>query len=80
MNLSEPPRVHRRQALLEAAERELARLGFLNAVLWVLPGNARARRFYEAAGWTLDGFERTAEVMGIVVPELRYRRRLDVRG
>jgi RimJ/RimL family protein N-acetyltransferase len=58
----------------------LARLGFLNAVLWVLPGNARARRFYEAAGWTLDGFERTAEVMGIVVPELRYRRRLDVRG
>jgi GNAT superfamily N-acetyltransferase len=68
------------RALLEAAERELARLGFLNAVLWVLPGNARARRFYEAAGWTLDGSERTAEVMGIVVPELRYRRRLDVRG
>jgi RimJ/RimL family protein N-acetyltransferase len=47
------------------------------AVLWVLPGNRRARRFYEAAGWVADGAERSAEVQGVVVPEVRYRRRLE---
>jgi len=64
--------------LLAAAEAELARLGYTEAVLWVLPGNARARRFYEVAGWTTDGTERTSEVLGVVVPEVRYRRRLQV--
>jgi GNAT superfamily N-acetyltransferase len=64
------------RALLEAAEQELTRLGYAEAILWVLPGNARARRFYEVAGWTADGSERTAEVLGVVVPELRYRRQL----
>jgi hypothetical protein len=44
-------------------------------VLWVLPANARARRFYEIAGWVADGSERTMEVLGVVVPEVRYRRR-----
>jgi len=42
----------------------------------VLPDNARARRFYEVAGWTTDGTRRTSEVLGVVVPEVRYRRRL----
>jgi ribosomal protein S18 acetylase RimI-like enzyme len=64
------------RVLLEAAERELARLGYAEATLWVLPSNARARRFYENAGWTADGSERTAEVLGVVLPELRYRRQL----
>ena len=63
------------RALLEAAQAELARLGFADMVLWVLTGNARARRFYEIAGWVADGAERTAEVQGVVVPEVRYRRR-----
>jgi class 3 adenylate cyclase/MFS family permease len=45
----------------------------------VLPGNRRARRFYEAAGWVADGAERSAEVQGVVVPEVRYRRRLSQR-
>ena len=63
------------RALLEAAEAELARLGFDETVLWVLPANARARRFYELAGWVADGTERSAEVLGVVVPEVRYRRR-----
>ena len=44
-------------------------------MLWVLPANARARRFYEIAGWAADGSERTMEVLGVVVPEVRYRRR-----
>ncbi len=64
------------RALLLAAQAELARLGYDEAVLWVLPGNARARRFYEVAGWATDGARRTLEILGVVVPEVRYRRRL----
>ena len=63
------------RALLEAAQAKLARMGFAETVLWVLPANARARRFYEIAGWVSDGTERTMEVLGVVVPEVRYRRR-----
>jgi ribosomal protein S18 acetylase RimI-like enzyme len=63
------------RALLQASQAELARLGFAETVLWVLPANARARRFYEAAGWAADGAERTSEVFGVTVPEVRYRRR-----
>jgi ribosomal protein S18 acetylase RimI-like enzyme len=64
------------RALLAAAQAELARLGHTEAVLWVLPGNARARRFYEVAGWADDGAQRTGEAGGIVFTEVRYRRRL----
>ena len=63
------------RALLAAAQAELARLGYTEAVLWVMPDNAHARRFYELAGWATDGTQRTSEVLGVVVPELRYRRR-----
>jgi ribosomal protein S18 acetylase RimI-like enzyme len=63
------------RALLQAAQVELSRLGFAETVLWVLPANARARRVYEAAGWVADGAERTSEVFGVSVPEVRYRRR-----
>jgi len=63
-------------ALLAAAQAELARLGYAEAVLWVLPDNARGRRFYEVEGWITDGTQRTSEVRGVVVPEVRYRRRL----
>jgi ribosomal protein S18 acetylase RimI-like enzyme len=63
------------RALLQTAQAELARLGFEETVLWVLPANARARRFYEIAGWVADGASRTTEVLGVVVPEVRYRRR-----
>jgi ribosomal protein S18 acetylase RimI-like enzyme len=64
------------RALLAAAQAELAGSGHAEAVLWVLPGNDRARRFYEVAGWAADGSERTSEVFGAVVPEVRYRRGL----
>jgi GNAT superfamily N-acetyltransferase len=64
------------RALLEAAQLELTRLGYGEAVLWVLPGNHRARRFYEVAGWASDGARRTSEVWGAVVDEVRYRRPL----
>ena len=49
-------------------------MGFAESVLWVLPGNVRARRFYERAGWTADGAEKISEVFGVTVPEVRYRR------
>jgi GNAT superfamily N-acetyltransferase len=64
------------RALLAAAQAELVRLGYTEAVLWVLPGNARARRFYEVAGWAHDGAQRTGEAWGIAFTEVRYRRRL----
>lgn len=59
--------------LLAAATTELSRLGFRQAVLWVATGNARARRFYEAAGWSHDGAERTDQSFGPPIAEVRYR-------
>lgn len=40
--------------LLAHAHAGLAEQGFVEVVLWVLEGNARARRFYERAGLRLD--------------------------
>lgn len=68
------------RALLEAGEAALGEAGFERAVLWVHPGNERACRFYERAGWEADGTERTEEVLGVRVPEVRYRRRLAIAG
>ena len=55
---------------------ELAAAGYPELVLWVTPQNERARRLYEAAGWRTDGAARDQEVLGVVVPEVRYRRAL----
>ena len=51
-------------------------LGYQQAVLWVLPENRRARRFYEIGGWVCEGVQRTQTVWGVDVAEVRYRRRL----
>ena len=53
--------------------------GFTDAILWVLVGNQRARRFYEAAGWTCDGAEKSERVGAVggttaTIVETRYRR------
>ena len=37
------------------ANRRLHALGYRSVTAWVLESNVRARRFYEAAGWTVDG-------------------------
>ena len=66
-------------ALLAAVEGRLAS-DFAVAVLWVHPANARARRFYEREGWSFDGAERTADVLGVSVPEVRYRKALTAVG
>jgi GNAT superfamily N-acetyltransferase len=43
------------RSLFEHAVGDLTERGFTEATLWILETNATARRFYEAAGWSLDG-------------------------
>jgi GNAT superfamily N-acetyltransferase len=62
--------------LIAAGEEQLRELGHLHAVLWVLEDNPRARRFYEAAGWSVDGAERPIDLLGVSLPEVRYEKRL----
>ena len=63
------------RALLRRAEESLHGSGFRSAILYVLEGNERAIRFYEAAGWERDG-SKADEFAGATVTELRYRKRL----
>jgi GNAT superfamily N-acetyltransferase len=49
----------------------LAHLGE-RAVLWVLAGNDRARRFYAKGGWAFDGTTRVEDWGGVPVSQLRY--------
>ncbi|MFI6801173.1 hypothetical protein [Streptosporangium canum] len=44
------------------------------AVLWVLEGNERARRFYEKAGRSADGVTRDAPMGGELTHQPRYAR------
>lgn len=44
---------------------------FHRVTLWVLEGNCRARRFYEAAGLAADGARQLLGI-GTPVPEIRY--------
>jgi GNAT superfamily N-acetyltransferase len=62
------------RALLECAESEL-RGRYQEATLWVLEDNPRARRFYEIAGWGIDGERKADERWGVRAPEVRYRKR-----
>lgn len=64
------------RALLAASTEALREAGFRTAALWVLAGNTRGRRFYEAAGWRPDGGTAREETGGRVLDELRYRRHL----
>ncbi|MFH8407513.1 GNAT family N-acetyltransferase [Streptomyces sp. NPDC018019] len=64
------------RALLDACLLRAARNGFRTLSLWAVKGNARARRFYERAGFLADGAEDTSDVAGTAVPEVRYRRTL----
>ncbi|WP_367319893.1 N-acetyltransferase family protein [Streptomyces sp. HUAS ZL42] len=58
------------RALLAESVRRCA--GHARVFLWVLKENARARRFYERAGFHADGTEEPFEVDGVEVPEVRY--------
>ena len=58
-------------ALMQAALAHLTASGFSRVTLWVLEGNARARRFYERWGFGLDGTRQVVE-LGAPVAEVRY--------
>jgi GNAT superfamily N-acetyltransferase len=61
------------RALMGGAVVELARLGYADAILWVLDTNDRARRFYALAGWAHDGARKTDGSRGFDITEVRYR-------
>jgi GNAT superfamily N-acetyltransferase len=65
------------RALASGARSELSRLGFTQAVLWVVAGNARAQQFYRADGWTPDGRHRPRQVWSVTVDTVRYGRSLE---
>jgi len=67
------------RALMAGALADLRAVGggaANRAVLWVLTGNARARRFYERGGWAADGATRRAPIGSARVPQVRYGRSL----
>jgi GNAT superfamily N-acetyltransferase len=59
--------------LMAAARQRLRAVGVAGALLWVLDGNAGARRFYERDGWCFDGTRRTTTFGGAPVQQVRYR-------
>jgi GNAT superfamily N-acetyltransferase len=61
------------RALMEVALDELRAQGFTEAMLWVLDTNPRARRFYEIAGWSLDGGTKHQSWRNAEFDEVRYR-------
>lgn len=66
--------------LIEQAERLVAENRHPEAWLAVVPGNARARAFYQRAGWTDEGpFDYLASVNGdvVAVPCHRYTKRVN---
>jgi ribosomal protein S18 acetylase RimI-like enzyme len=65
------------RALWTQGRTRLEALGCLDAVVWVLADNQRARRFYERVGFAPapDG-TRTIEIGGTAVAEVRLRCRL----
>jgi hypothetical protein len=58
---------------MAGAAAELTRLGYTDAILWVLDTNDRARRFYALAGWAEDGASKTDASRGFDITEVRYR-------
>ena len=50
--------------------------GCSEVVLWVVEGNAPARRFYERWGWRADGGRKVTPVEEEQLDEVRYRHAL----
>ncbi len=67
------------QVLIREAERQVGANGHDTAWLAVVAGNARARAFYERAGWVDEGpfdYQAAAEDRTIAVPCRRYTKLL----
>ena len=65
------------RALMTSSLDVLTHAGYREATLWVLDSNARARRFYESAGWRPDGTVKKDGSLGFPLTEIRYRHMLD---
>jgi GNAT superfamily N-acetyltransferase len=63
------------RALMDRVLDTASVAGYSSVRLWVLRDNARARQFYERAGFAPDGASHTLEGLGGVT-EIRYRRAL----
>lgn len=61
------------RALFTHATNRLASLEYSTAILWVLESNVRARRFYEIAGWSVDGGSKLESRPGLDLREVSYR-------
>ena len=68
------------RVLLRQVTDELVALGYSEAVLWVVPENARARALYESEGWTADGSSSVEEILGVTVTDIRYHKPLASRA
>jgi len=66
--------------LINPRARGSCESGVCDGTLWVLERNARARRFYEAAGFRTDGGEKTTRLGDTVMSEVRYRKALGKTG
>lgn len=67
-------------ALHKQALEALARNGYDLVILWVLEGNARARAFYQAHGWSEDGARATqtyGDAPAVVIRMTRSLREAD---
>jgi len=60
------------RALFAEAIGRMRALGYERATLWVLRDSARARRFYEAAGWIVDGNASDHAFGDVTLPIVRY--------
>lgn len=66
-------------ALLNTATSAAVEAGAAAITLWVIEGNAAARRFYERHGMRCDGRMKIDRLLGAVdVAEVRYAKALDV--
>ena len=63
------------RALMDQVLAKVCAAGYACITLWVLEANARARRFYQRAGFAPDGARHVLDDLGGVT-EIRYRRAL----
>jgi ribosomal protein S18 acetylase RimI-like enzyme len=61
--------------LCRHGEQVLAGRGYATVALWVFEGNARARRFYEAMGFIVDGASKSLD-FGVPLKVVRYQKQL----
>jgi ribosomal protein S18 acetylase RimI-like enzyme len=61
------------RALFGHVVHDLRGRGFEPVVVWVFEANADTRRFYEAAGFQVDGARQPVDFGDTSLPEIRYR-------